>query len=186
MQPNLVYVGSYTEPAPRTGAGITVYRQEPASGELTLLHTQGDVVNPSFLAFDPGHRFLFAVNETKDYQGRLSGAVSAFAIDPATGALTFLNKQPSEGGDPCHLCTDPTGRFLIVANHEDGKVSVFPIEADGRLKPASDVRQHVGSGPGPTRMPTSWRWTRPAASSWPSIRASIRWSSTGWTPPPAR
>lgn len=151
MQPNLVYVGSYTEPAPRTGAGITVYWQNPASGELTHLHTQGDVVNPSFLAFDPGHRFLFAVNETQQYQGRPTGAVSSFAIDQATGALTFLSKQPSEGGDPCHLCTDATGRFLFVANHEDGTVGVFPVGEDGRLAPASDVRRHSGSGPGPTQ-----------------------------------
>ena len=152
MQPNLVYVGSYTEPAPRTGEGISVYRQDPATGELTHLHTVGGVVNPSFLAFDPQHRFLFAVNETQEYQGRPTGAVSSFAIDQATGGLTFLSKQPSEGGDPCHLCTDPSGRFLIVANHEDGTVGVLPIGEDGRLAPASDVRRHEGSGPGRTQQ----------------------------------
>lgn len=151
MQPNLVYVGSYTEPAPRTGAGISVYRQDPASGALTRLHTTGGVVNPSFLAFDPRHRLLFAVNETQAYQGRSSGAVSSFAIDQRSGALAFLSRQPSEGGDPCHLCTDPTGRFLIVANHEDGTVAVLPIDEEGRLGPASDVQRHQGSGPGPTQ-----------------------------------
>jgi 6-phosphogluconolactonase len=151
MQPNLVYVGSYTEPAPRTGEGITIFQQDPTTGALTRRATVGDVVNPSFLAFDPSHRFLFAVNETREYQGRPTGAVSSFAIDPASGALTFLSKQPSEGGDPCHLCTDPTGRVLFVANHEDGRVGVFRIDADGRLAPASDVRQHTGSGPGPTQ-----------------------------------
>lgn len=151
MQPNLVYVGSYTEPAPRTGEGISVYRQDPVTGVLTRLHTTGGVVNPSFLAFDPRHRFLFAVNETREYQGRPTGAVSSFAIDAQTGALTFLSRQPSEGGDPCHLCTDPSGRFLFVANHEDGTVGVFPVGEDGRLGPASDVVRHQGSGPGPTQ-----------------------------------
>ena len=151
MQGNLVYVGSYTEPAPRTGEGIVVYRQDPATGELTRLHAVGGVVNPSFLAFDPQHRFLFAVNETQQYEGRPTGAVSSFAIDQESGGLTFLSKQSSEGGDPCHLCTDPTGRFLFVANHEDGTVGVFPIGEDGRLGPASDVRRHAGSGPGPTQ-----------------------------------
>jgi 6-phosphogluconolactonase len=151
MQANLVYVGSYTEPAPRTGEGIVVYRQSTDTGELTRLHTVGGVVNPSFLAFDPRHRFLFAVNETQEYEGRPTGAVSSFAIDQESGGLTFLSKQPSEGGDPCHLCTDPTGRFLFVANHEDGTVGVFPIGEDGRLGPASDVQRHAGSGPGPTQ-----------------------------------
>jgi 6-phosphogluconolactonase len=151
MRTNLVYVGSYTEPAPRTGEGISIVRHDPATGALTRLETVGGVVNPSFLAFDPNHRFLFAVNETQQYQGRPSGAVSSFAIDPASGGLTFLSKQPTEGGDPCHLCTDPSGRFLFVANHEDGTVATLPVGADGRLGPASDVRQHEGSGPGPTQ-----------------------------------
>jgi 6-phosphogluconolactonase len=152
MQPNLVFVGSYTEPAPRSGAGISVYRQAPESGRLTLLHRVADVVNPSFLALDPAYRFLYAVNETKEYQGRLSGAASSIAIDPATGGLTFLSRQPSEGGDPCHLITDPSGRFLVIANHEDGTVGLLPIDQQGHLGPASDVRRHSGSGPGPTQQ----------------------------------
>ena len=123
---------------------------DETQGDLTRLHTVGGVVNPSYLAFDPQHRFLFAVNETQEYEGRPTGAVSSFAIDQQSGGLTFLSKQPSEGGDPCHLCTDPTGRFLFVANHEDGTVGVFPIGEDGRLGPASDVQRHAGSGPGPT------------------------------------
>ena len=151
MRSHLVYVGSYTQPAPRAGQGITIHQHDPESGALTHLETVGDVVNPSFLAFDPEHRFLFAVNETQDYEGRPTGAVSSFAIDPESGALTFLSKQPSEGGDPCHLRTDPSGRFLFVANHEDGTVGVFPVSEDGRLSPASDVRRHQGSGPGPTQ-----------------------------------
>lgn len=151
MPANLVYVGSYTEPAPRSGAGISIYHQDPQSGVLTHRQSYGDVVNPSFLAFDPRRQFLFAVNETKDYQGRPSGAVSSFAINPADGSLRFLSRQPTEGGDPCHLCTDPTGRFLLVANHEDGSVAVLPVAEDGRLSPVSDRQQHVGSGPGPTQ-----------------------------------
>jgi len=54
MQPNLVYVGTYT----RFGRseGIYVYRRDPETGVLTLLHTVSDF-DPSFLAFDPGQRF---------------------------------------------------------------------------------------------------------------------------------
>ena len=148
MQPNLVYVGTYT----RLGKakGIYVYRQDPTTGKLTLLD-QTDIVDPSFLAFDPSKRFLFAVSETKEYQGAESGSVVSYAIDQATGKLTFLSQQATGGGDPCHLCTDPTGRFLFVANHESGSVCVLPIDPDGRLELASDLVQHVGSGPGPTQ-----------------------------------
>jgi 6-phosphogluconolactonase len=148
MQPNLVYVGTYS----RTGRseGIYVFRRNPETGALALRHTIADV-DPSFLAFDPNKRFLFAVGETKEYEGRESGSVASYLIDQQTGNLTFLSRQATHGGDPCHLCTDPTGRYLLVANHEHGNVAVLPIEADGRLRPASDLRQHEGSGPGPTQ-----------------------------------
>lgn len=149
MQPNLVYVGTYTEPG--RSEGIYVFRMDPGSGRLEPRQTVREVVNPSFLAFDPHERFLFAVNETKEYQGKEQGAVSSFAIDQQSGNLTFLSKQPTGGGDPCHLCTDPTGRYLFVANHEHGNVAVLPIGEDGRLGPMTDLRQHKGSGPGPTQ-----------------------------------
>jgi 6-phosphogluconolactonase len=151
MQRNIVYVGTYTQPAPRAGEGIYVYRVDPATGQLAHLRTVAGVVNPSFLAFDPSHRFLFAVNETRDFAGTTGGAVSSFAIDQTTGDLTFLSQQPTVGGDPCHLCTDPAGRLLFVANHEDGNVAVFPIGADGRIEAMSHLQQHTGSGPGPTQ-----------------------------------
>jgi 6-phosphogluconolactonase len=40
---------------------------------------------------------------------------------------------------------------LLVANHEHGSVAVFPIDDGGRLGPATEIRQHAGSGPGPTQ-----------------------------------
>jgi len=148
MQPNLVYVGTYT----RSGRseGIHVYRREPQSGALTHLHTVA-ADDPSFLAFDPRQRFLFAVGESNAYHGRDSGSVASFAIDQDTGNLAPISRQSSHGGDPCHLATDQAGRFLVVANHEHGSVAVLPIAADGQLAPATDVRQHEGSGPGPSQ-----------------------------------
>ena len=144
--PNLVYVGTYT----RSGRseGIHVFEHEPSTGQLTHRSTTAEI-DPSWLVFDPAKRFLFAVSEGL---GRDQGAVVSFEIDPATGALKWLSRQPTMGGEPCHLCVDPTGRFVLVANHEHGNVAVFPINSDGRLDPASDLRQHVGSGPGPTQQ----------------------------------
>jgi len=143
---DLAFVGTYT----RSGRseGIHVFSYEPASGRLTLRSGIEDV-DPSFLAFDPSRRFLFATSEglTDD-----TGAVVSYAIDSTTGALTQLSRQPTGGGEPCHLAADPSGKFLLVANHLNGSVTVFPVDTEGRLAPASHFRQHSGSGPGPTQQ----------------------------------
>jgi 6-phosphogluconolactonase len=142
---NLVYVGTYT----RTGRseGIQVFSRDTANGKLSFLHTV-PAVDPSFLAFDPDRRFLFAVTEGLGIEG---GAVASFDLDAATGAMRPLNSQPTLGGEPCHLTVDPSGSWLIVVNHEHGSVVVLPIGGDGHLGPVSDFKQHVGSGPGPTQ-----------------------------------
>ena len=152
----LVYVGTYAKYPPQArgrAEGIYAFRLDPATGALEHAHTVAEVVNPSFLALAPGGRHLYAVNEALETDGQPGGAVSAFAVDPATGALTFLNKQGSHGADPCHLSVDATGQVVVVANYTSGSVALFPIESDGSLAPASDVHQHVGaSGVNPRRQ----------------------------------
>src|SRR6185503_15802238 len=96
----LMYVGTYTtmgQPGRGRAEGIYVYRLDPASGELTLSQTVPGVPNPSFLAFHPNGRYLYAVNEALEIDGHQGGAVSAFARDPASGNLTFLNREASHG-----------------------------------------------------------------------------------------
>ncbi|MGE3913356.1 MAG: lactonase family protein, partial [Chloroflexota bacterium] len=149
MPQNLVYVGTYT----RLGKaeGIDTFRHDPETGKLTRLGvTPG--VDPSFLAFDPSKRFLFAVRELREAIGEGPGDVLSYAIDQQTGTLSELSVQSTHGGEPCHLMTDTTGRWLMVANHENGTVAVFPVNPDGTLEPASDLQRHEGSGPGPSQQ----------------------------------
>jgi 6-phosphogluconolactonase len=100
----------------------------------------------------PNHRFLYAVNEVGNYQGEKSGAVSAFAIDRASGKLTLLNQVASKGADPCYITVDKTGKFVLVANYSGGSVAVFPVLEDGRLGDASAFVQHKGHGSNPERQ----------------------------------
>src|SRR5215217_7867968 len=105
MQPNLVYVGTYT----RSGQaeGIYVFRHDPDTGKLTQLHVITDR-DPSFLAFDPTRRFLFAVNEHREHAGEGNGHVASYAIDEDTGNLSLLSREPTQGGDPCCRKTTPS------------------------------------------------------------------------------
>ena len=97
-------------------------------------------------------RLLFAVNEIGDFQGKPSGAVSAFSIDSKTGKLDLINQRASMGPGPCHLVLDRTGRYLLVANYDGGSVAVLPVAADGTLGEATDFVQHEGKSVNPDRQ----------------------------------
>jgi 6-phosphogluconolactonase len=149
----LVYVGTYTTPAARGRAvGIYAYRLAPPSGALTLASKIPRVTNPSYLVLHPSQRYLYSVNEVKEMARQPGGGVSAFAIDPATGALRYLNRQSSHGAHPCHVSLDRTGHFLFVANYTSGSVVMYPLQDDGQIGPASDVIQHAGAGVDPERQ----------------------------------
>lgn len=137
-----LYVGTYTSGA---SEGIYVYRMNSDTGELKMFSSIKSV-NPSFLTVDRTRSFLYAVNEVPDFEGKPSGAVSAYAID-ATGKLKFLNQQPSHGADPCHLTVDRRRKNLLVANYTGGNLALLPIRSDGTLGPVADLKQHAGSGP---------------------------------------
>jgi len=138
----LVYVGTYTS---GKSEGIYLYRLNLTSGELKHVATTKGVKDPSFLALDPSRRHLYAVNEVEEFAGRKSGVLSAFAVDQRTGELRLLNQQPSLGGAPCYVVVDQTGRFVLVANYAGGNVAVLPINSDGSLGEATDVKQDLGS-----------------------------------------
>ena len=138
----LVYFGTYTG---EKSKGIYVSRLDAGSGALSPPELAGASTNPSFLAVHPEGKFLYAVNEVGTYEGKPSGAVSAFTIARGTGMLTALNQQSSVGPGPAHLVVDAKGRNVLVANYGGGSVAVLPIGADGRLKPASAFIQHTGA-----------------------------------------
>ena len=145
-----VFVGTYTETEGSQSEGIYIYHMDPSSGELILERVVKNILNPSFLEIHPTGHFLYGVNEVQNYGDRAGGGLSAFSIN--TAEVPFLNNQLSHGSDPCYVSIEQTGRFALVANYTSGSVAVFPIQSDGRLNPASDVIQHVGSSIHPERQ----------------------------------
>ena len=141
----LVYIGTYTEPNNVPGArsqGIYVYRMDPADGALTYVSVAPCGKNPSFVTLHPNGRWLYAVHEVDEFDGRPGGGVSAFALDPATGVPEPLNRQLSQGGIPCHVTVDASGQHVLVANFVGGSVTMLPLNPDGSLQPASDTVSH--------------------------------------------
>jgi 6-phosphogluconolactonase len=149
MTQSILYIGGYTQTAEQ---GIVVYQFNTETGELTLRSVAAGVANPSYLTVSPDKKVLYAVNEIHNYQGQRSGAISAYAIDPDTGDLCFLNQQPSMGVSPCYVTVDATGSIAYLANYSSGTAAVYPIQPDGSLAPASAHVQHEGSGPNTRRQ----------------------------------
>lgn len=145
----LLYVGTYTS---GKSEGIYLYRLNLSDGSLKRAGVTGGVSNPSYLALDHARRFLYAVEETEEFEGEKSGAVSAFALDRREGSPRFINRQASKGGAPCYVTVDATGRFVLVANYLGGNVAVLPVTKGGGLAAATDVKQDSGSGPNRERQ----------------------------------
>ncbi len=145
-----VYLGTYT----RKGASKGIYLSEldMATGKLTAPRVAAETDNPSFLALSPDGRFLYASGGRIKVDGKTVGAVTAFAVNRATGMLTELNRQSSQGSGPCHVTVDAAGRNALAANYSSGSVVCLPIGPDGRLGAATSVVQHEGSSLNPRRQ----------------------------------
>ncbi|OYV92894.1 MAG: hypothetical protein B7Z73_04220, partial [Planctomycetia bacterium 21-64-5] len=108
------YVGSYAD---AESEAIHLVELDRATGKLTKVSGTSGVQNPSFLAIHPNQRFLYSVCEVAEIDGQRSGAIAAFAIDPADGSLKALNRESSGGQGPCHLVVDKAGKNVLAANY---------------------------------------------------------------------
>jgi len=144
-QDPLVCVGSY---APPERDSIHLLRLDRGSGSLSLIGKASGIANPTFQAFETARGLLFAVSETES-----DGTVVSYRYDGASGTIREINRQPTNGGLPCHLQLHPSGKWLLAVNYLNGRaVSVYPLDADGTIGvPACQVN-HAGTGMHPTRQ----------------------------------
>ena len=155
--PLLAYVGTFSSPLrdvlptqvdlpPGNGRGIHLFQVDRATGALSLMGVHELGTSPSCLALNAAGTRLYSANET-DRVGKdkdKEGTVSAFAINRANGQLSLLNTVPSGGAGPTYVSLHPSGKFVLVANYFGGSVAVLPLLPDGRLGPATDVKQDAG------------------------------------------
>jgi 6-phosphogluconolactonase len=142
---SLIFIGTYTHGASR---GIYTARLNHATGALSEPTAAATTGNPTYLAFSPDKRFLYAVRDT-------ASQAAAFAIDAGSGGLTPLSTAPSPAGiAPCHIAVDRTGKTVLVSNYHDPLVATLAVLGDGSLGPPRIIR-HAGHGPNPERQATA-------------------------------
>ena len=87
---------------------------------------------PRHLAFHPNGKFVYANNE-------MGNAVTALALDKATGSLTELQTLSSlaDGvkvdNTTAEIVCHPSGKWLYVTNRGDDSIAVYAIQSDGKL-----------------------------------------------------
>ncbi|WP_455150792.1 lactonase family protein [Capnocytophaga sp.] len=145
----MMYVGTYTEGG--NSKGIYTYHFNQENGIFELL-SSATAANPSFVTLSPDGKHLYAVSEYNDgRQGAYSFDVSEDKVQLSNPI--FLPTAPKEalprtGADPCHIVSD--GKYVITANYTGGDISVFSLDAAGRLEP--EVQNIAFEGKTPERV----------------------------------
>lgn len=81
----------------------------------------------------PSGKFLFGSN-------RGHNTIVVYAVDGATGKLTLVEHQSTQGKTPRHFAVDPTGAWLLAENQGSDTVVVFRIDPQsGKLTPTGQV-----------------------------------------------
>lgn len=142
------YVGTFTSEG---AEGIYLCTFDPGSGDIALKEVFKGLENPNFLRVSDDGRFLYVASRPKQTPDGKGGLVSAFRIG-TDGGLTPINAQSTGGDDPCYVDVSPDGAWAATANYGGGSISLFPVEKDGSLRPASSVVPHRGSGPNQSRQ----------------------------------
>lgn len=155
-----VYVGTYTQTVHFSsgkvvdGKGKGIYHLvfDPEEGKLEMRSVEPGVANPSYVAFSPDKRFLYAASETKECRGgHFGGEIGAYRILD-NGDLKFMNSQVSDGWDSCHVAVNEAGTFAVISNYGSCTAAVFPILEDGFLAEHCQFIEHRGSGVHPKRQ----------------------------------
>ena len=119
---------------------ITTYQFEPEKKVVkplqivpTLPTTYTGNNTGAEIVVGPSGRFLYGSNRGHD-------SIAIFAIDRATGLLTSVGWEPTQGRTPRFLALDPTGTHLYAANQASDTVVIFGVDAQtGKLAATGEV-----------------------------------------------
>jgi 6-phosphogluconolactonase len=113
---------------------VTVYRFN--NGRATYVQLKSLVsynfkgnIQAADIHLSPDGRFLYASNRGT------ANEIVQFAVNKASGRLTFVRRYSSMGRSPRNFTIDPTGNYLLVSNQFSNNVSVFKVDKrSGMLK----------------------------------------------------
>ncbi|MCL4860678.1 MAG: lactonase family protein [Caldilineaceae bacterium] len=122
------------------GNKVIVFAYDEASGGLQEIQSISTVPadfsgrsHTADLHIHPSGRFLYCSNRGHD-------SIAMYAVDEATGKLTFLGAESTQGQTPRNFAIDPTGTLLLAANQNSSTVAAYHIDQKtGRLAPTGVI-----------------------------------------------
>jgi 6-phosphogluconolactonase len=126
------------------GSTLTAFAYDAKRGALKELQTVSTLPENftgkstcAEVQVHPSGQFVYGSNRGHD-------SIAVFGFDPASGKLTPLEHQSTQGKTPRHFAIAPTGQWLLAENQDSDNIVVFHVNAKtGRLSP---VGQSVSVG----------------------------------------
>jgi 6-phosphogluconolactonase len=108
---------------------VTVFEYDAVAGTLSAIETVDSLPDelrdrPSTAAeicIHPSGEFLYASSRGHD-------SVSAFRIDPTSGRLALIEREPIRGAHPRSVNLDPSGNWLLAAGRDSNTIAVFGVD----------------------------------------------------------
>ncbi len=119
---------------------ITVFNYDAERGTLKETQTvpalPKDFTGISHCAdihVSPSGKFLYGSNRGHD-------SIVIYAVNEATGKLSYVGHEPTQGKTPRNFAIDPEGNLLLAANQDTDNVVPFKInQKTGQLTPTGKV-----------------------------------------------
>jgi len=124
-------------------SSISLCELDLSTGKITLVDTFNNCKGPGYVSVSPNKKNLYAASG--------DNRISAFSIG-SDNKLTYLNSQPSEGLNPCHVSVHPSGKMAFLANYTGGSFSAYTLKVNGEVNPATYTEQYSGTGPNTKRQ----------------------------------
>ena len=129
---------------------VTAFSYDSAAGTLDEIQTIDSLPEKvhkvfssgSEICIHPSGHFLYAANRGDD-------SITVFGVNPETGRLTYVEREPIRGSHPHCFNLDPSGKWLLATRHDWNTISVFRINAQlGRLV----YNEQIVNSPAPLRF----------------------------------
>ena len=112
------------------GLTVTAFEYDSDRGSLDQIQTvvalpESELkdITPlgSEIRMHPSGKFVYAAIRGHD-------VIAVFQVDPNSGKLTLIEREPVRGSWPRNFGLDPTGHWLLAAGAESSTVAVFRID----------------------------------------------------------